>query len=101
MSFQPISTGALGYQAILLGAAQSLTTSGTAVQSVPFQNKTSIIRLFATKDMYISIGLNPTATSSDHFMPGGIIEYFTVLNGYTLSALQVSASGILYLSEGY
>ncbi len=100
MSFQPISTGALGYQAIRLGTAQSLTTSGSAVQCVPFQSSTSIIRVFCTKDMYIDIGLNPTATSSSHFMPGGIIEYFTVLSGYKLSAVQVSESGVLYLSEG-
>lgn len=100
MSFQPVSTGALGYQAILLGTAQKLTTGASSVQAVPFQLSTTIVRLFATEDTYINIGLNPTATSASHFQPGGIIEYYTVLNGYTLAALQVSTSGILYISEG-
>jgi hypothetical protein len=34
------------------------------------------------------------------FLPGGIIEYFGIEAGYGLAALQVSASGILYISEG-
>lgn len=98
----PISDNANhnGFQAIIPGISQQLSISGSSQQSAAFSATPNLVRLFATKDCYIEIGTNPTATSSSMFLPGGIVEYFGLFSGYKLAVLQASSSGTLYVTEG-
>jgi len=97
------TSGAEKFQAICIGTSQVLTTSSSSQQSTAVSDKTSIIRLFCTKDCFIAIGPNPTVTTSGTtgaFLPGGIIEYFGVNPNDKIAVIQVSASGTLYITEG-
>lgn len=59
----------------------------------------SIVRLFATQDCYVRLD-GVTATSSDCFLPAGIVEYFGVAGGTALSVVQSSVGGTLYIAPG-
>ncbi len=95
-----VSNTIFGFQAMMIGSSQKITTSGTSQQASSFAAKTSILRLFSTTDCYIAVGDNPTASSSSLFLPGGIVEYFGISSGQKLAAIQSSGAGVLYISEG-
>ena len=88
------------FDAIYPGTSQKITTSGSSQQSSAFSSNTTIVRLFSTQDCYVAFGTNPTATSSSMFLPAGIVEYFGVTESSKLAVLQVTSSGILYITEG-
>lgn len=98
-SNQVPAAGTVGFPAIFIGTSHAVTTSGSS-QVVSLLPSTSLVRLFATKDCFIDIQKTPVATSSRMFLPGGIVEYFGVQPGQNLAVLQVSASGVLYVTEG-
>lgn len=88
------------------GGAHAITVSGVSARnSVAFSSTTRVISLYATTDVYVRLGgASVSATSSDHFFPAG--TYYDVAIGGDetghathVAALQVSASGTLYVSE--
>lgn len=90
------------FQAIVPGVSQTITTSGSSTQSALLQNATSIVRLFSTTDCFVAFGTNPTATTSSLFLPGGIIDYVGIpeQQKYKIAAIQSTAAGKLYITEG-
>ena len=91
------------FQVITQGVSQVLAVDGTSVQSASWQATTTIVRLFATQDMFIKFGANPTAIANDSgsfFLPGGIVEYFAVRGTEKLAAIQSTTAGTLYVTEG-
>jgi hypothetical protein len=83
--------------------SQVLTLNGSSVQSTSWGATTTIVRLFATEDMFISMGPNPTALANDpasFFLPGGMVEYFAVRGTEKLAAINASKAGTLYVTEG-
>lgn len=56
-------------------------------------------RVMVTTDAFVSIGDSPTATSGDMYVVAFMPEYFTVTPGQKVSAINVSASGTLYVTE--
>lgn len=60
---------------------QKLTASGSSSQSAAFNADTRLIRVHADEIVSISIGTNPTATTSTARMAAGQTEYFDVQGG--------------------
>jgi hypothetical protein len=115
----------LAVQAARPATSQTLTVGAASVQSNPFQvatsptgsyagspqaaggpittpNQTLHIRLVATADSWIAFGSNPTAAASgvgSIFLPAGVPEYFWVVPGERIAAIQNSAGGLLNVAE--
>lgn len=91
------------YPAIFPGKFQQISFSGAASVGVGFSTRTTIVRLFATQDCWVQMGLNPTATAAgpDSFViRGGIVHFFGVNSGWKISAIQNTVSGVLDILEG-
>lgn len=91
------------FEAIIPGISQSVAVGAASVQSAALQSKSSIIRLFSTTDCFILIGATPTALQdgTSMFLPAGVIEYFGVNGAPLVAVIQSSASGTLYITEGF
>lgn len=87
-----------GAQVIASGAVSA--RNGTA-----FDGETRIVSLYATEPVYLAFGdSSVSATSSDHYFPGGL--YYDVSLGGDgaphathVAVLQVAAAGSVYISE--
>jgi hypothetical protein len=93
MAQQYIGTGRLGthQSAAYTGTAGTITNAvGSGIQKV---------RVVVTSAAYVKVDKSPTATSSDVYMPADVPEYFTVKQGEKVSAIQVSSSGTLHVTE--
>lgn len=88
------------FQAIVPGSKQSVAIGASSASSTELNSKTSIIRIFPTVDCFIEFGDSPTATTSSHFCPGGVIQYFGVYQFSKLAVIRSSTSGTLYIMEG-
>lgn len=94
-----IPTVVKGIQALYPNTHQSKAYTGTA-GVIDNAVTSSIIRVILTSAGYIKIGANPTATTSDVYMPAGVPEYFRVNAGTDkVSAIQASAGGTLHVTE--
>ena len=88
------------------GGAHSINVTGVSARNATaFDSETRVISLYATGPVYIKFGdSGVTATTSDHYFPGGNYYDFSIGGGkvghYThVAALQVSAGCTLYISE--
>lgn len=91
-------TLAKGVQALYPATHQSV--SYTATHGVISNAVTSsIIRVVCTTVAHIKIGTAPVATTSDVYMPAGVVEYFRVEPGVKVSAIQSAAGGTLHVTE--
>lgn len=83
-----------------LGVSQDVTYTGTAAATAsPVSLGVTKIRLTSTTDARIRIGKSPTAVTTDPYLPGLSAEYFIISPGESVSAVQVSAGGILNVTE--
>lgn len=87
------------WPAIEIGTSQTVAIGATSVQSSAVDSNTSLIRLFSTVDCFITVGSNPTATTSHMILPAGIVEYIGITGGHKLAVIRNSASGTLYMTE--
>jgi hypothetical protein len=88
------------------GGAHAINTAASAARNgTNFDPQTKIISLYATEDVYIKCGgSDVTATNADHFFPKGLYYDLAIGGGDTkqythISALRVSANGVVFLSE--
>lgn len=90
------------FQAMFMnsGTFQTISFTGTSGQSSAFQAGTTLIRVVSDVACFIAFGSNPTASSSTLFLPAGIVEYFGVLPGTKVAAIQSTSAGNLYIAEG-
>lgn len=88
------------FDAIAPGASQTVSVAGTHAESSAFQSNTSIVRLYSTTNCWIAFGSAPVADNTGMYLLAGIVEYFAVTGGNKVSALQDTASGTLYITEG-
>lgn len=72
-------------------------TAGTTTNAVSLGTKK--VRIIVTSAAYVKVGVSPTATTSDVYMPADSAEYVTVSSGEKVSAVQVSAGGTLHVTE--
>lgn len=57
--------------------------SGGATQSALFNSRTNYIRVLCDSQCSVSVGINPTATTSNKILPALVPEYFAVPSGGT------------------
>ncbi len=83
-----------------LSTHQSVAYSGTAgTITNAVGSQTYKVRVVVTTDAYILIGNNPTATTSDVYLPAELPEYFSITPGMKVSAIRVADSGSLHVTE--
>ena len=83
-----------------LGTHQSVAYTGTAgTITTAFSAGLKKARVVVTSAAYIKIGVSPTATTSDVYIAADAPEYFSVMPGEKVSAVQVSAGGTLHVTE--
>ena len=83
-----------------LGTHQKVAYTGTAgTISNAVGTGTQKVRVVVTSAAYIAIGVSPTATTNDPYMAADSPEYFTITSGEKVSAVQVSGSGTLHVTE--
>lgn len=91
-------------QAVALGTSQDIAVaSGASVSGAALSRDTRVVRLCATVDVRVKIGLAVTAVSTDAFLPAGAVEYLRVPQedgACTVAAWGVSAAGVLNVCEG-
>ena len=82
------------------GAVQSAAYSSTAgTTSAAVGAGVQRVRIVATTDAFLQIGIDPTATTSDTFIRANWPEYVAIKPGEKVSAIQSTASGTLNVTE--
>lgn len=83
-----------------LGVAQSVAYTATAgTITNPLGSQTYKVRVLVTTDAFVTTdGTTPSATSGA-YVPALSPEYLTVTPGQKVSAVQVAASGSLFVTE--
>jgi len=89
---------ALAALAIDLETHQSVAYTGTAGTLANPVNA-ELVRVIATSDCYITNGVSPTATTADVYLPAGVVEVIKINYGDKVSAIRVSVSGTLHVTE--
>lgn len=87
------------FNAIVPGTVQVVAYTGTAGQSAALGTSTKLVRVIASSACHIKFGANPTATTSDIYLPANVAEYFGVTPGDKISAVQVASGGNLNITE--
>ncbi len=59
----------------------------------------TLVRVWATQDCFVKSGSSPTATTSHMPVTAKVATYMVVQGGDKVSAVRVSASGSLYVTE--
>lgn len=86
--FRPDTT-----QSVAVSGSSAATPAGVGTQ-------TYAVRLFSTTDCFVKIGSSGlSATTSDMPLPASKPEYFRVTPGQYVAAIQLTASGTLYVTE--
>lgn len=89
------------WQAIIPGVSQVVDIGASSVASTAFSSKTSLVRVTANQDCFISFGATPVAnTTTSIFLPLGAVDYFGVIPGTKLAVIQSSMSGTIFITEG-
>jgi hypothetical protein len=72
-----------------------------SVASAAFTAETTVIRVVATTNCHIKFAAAPTATTSNIYLPAGVVEYFLVTPSTKVAAIKASGgtAGILYVTE--
>lgn len=101
-STKPLSNLGDGFEAIYPGVSQKLSTIVTSAQSAALGARTSIVQLYATQDVHIKVGANPTAVADGTcmFIPKLVAKMIGVAPGNKIAAIRDSADGVLYITEG-
>lgn len=90
------------------GGAHNIAVSGASARNTnAFDEDTKVISLYATAPVYLSFGDNAvTATSADHYFPGGVYYDIAITGGSGkgahnayVSVLRAEEDCTLYISE--
>jgi hypothetical protein len=76
-------------------------TATAAKTTSPISDYVFLVRVVLTTDGFIRIGPNSglAATTSDMYLPAGVPEYFAVHPNEHISAIRLSSSGTMYVTE--
>lgn len=84
--------------AINLDEAQSVAYTGSA-GTISNPINAEMARVVATTDCFIANGSSPTATTSDTYLPAGVVEVIKITYGDKVSAVQSTLGGTLHVAE--
>ncbi len=85
-----------------LGSQVVAFNASTATAATALGQYTTGVRVYATQNVWIELEGATAAASVSTFLPAGIVEYFPVPtggSGLVISALGVTQSGNLYISQ--
>lgn len=80
------------------GAAFNISFTGTAANSSVFTDL-GLIRIVATENCYVKVGVSAVAANTDTYLPAGFVETVRVKNGERISVIRASADGILNVTN--
>lgn len=88
-------------QVLGLGDTNHNMTAGGAAQHTPVisDNGHAVVRVFAAANVYIKIGVNAVASTSDAIFPASGVEYFKVKKNERVSVLQVDTGGTVTVTH--
>lgn len=86
-------------QAVYPGTTQTVAISGTSAQTTNAVDS-YVVRLISTSACFIKFGSDPTASSSEAYLPAETAEYFAINPGDKVAVIQSASSGTLYVTEG-
>lgn len=82
------------------GTVQTVSVSGSsAAVSNGFGNLISVIRVVSTTNCHYKLGPSPSATTSDTYLPSGVVEFIRVIKGEKIAFIQSSTAGTAYVTE--
>jgi len=79
-------------------STEKVTTSATSAQSSELGDGIFAIRLVTTVDSHFSIGANPTATTSDAFIPAKTEFYLGVKPTEKVAVRTSTGSGLAFIT---
>lgn len=83
-----------------LDTHQSIAFTGTAgTLANPIGPQCRKVRVVVTAAAYVRISNSAPATVADPYMPANVPEYFILSPGQSVSAIQVTAGGVLHVTE--
>jgi hypothetical protein len=85
--YRPVGTQTVSYTA---SSAKTSTAVSSGIHAV---------RLVATTSCHYAIGDDPTATTSDAFLPAEVIEYISIGEGEKVAFIRDSADGTAFVTE--
>ena len=85
-------------QALRPGPVQRLILWATAQATLPAA-KDRIVRLYATADCHLAVGISATATSNATTLPAGTVEYFSQSKDTRVSVIAPASGGTLEITE--
>ena len=80
------------------GKSQVLTVGAANVTSAGMPAGVQCVRLVASTDCFVAVGDGAAVANTSMFLSAGLPEYFAVDNGWTVSAIRVTADGFLYVT---
>lgn len=91
------------FDAIAPGVSQKLAFTGTsAAAATGFSANVSVVRLVATAACHVAFGTAPTAIADGTcvYLPPNVPHFFAVNPGDKVAAIQDTAGGNLFITEG-
>lgn len=90
------------FEAIYQGASQKVAYTGTQGVSTALSAGISVVRLVPTSNCHVKIGPTPVALAdgSCMYLPLGVPVLVGVLPGDKVAAIQDTAGGNLFITEG-
>ena len=76
-----------------------MTTSATSSQSPAIAEGIMAVRIIATVDSHYAIGVNPTATDSDAFIPAKTEYYVGISSGEKVAVRTVTGGGTAFITS--
>jgi hypothetical protein len=105
-STKPPSNMGDGFDCIQLSGAvsQKLAFTGTSAKSAALGGRTTVVRLYSTQDVHIKVAVDANATAvadgTCFFLPKTVSVLVGVSPGQKIAAIQDSAGGNLFITEG-
>lgn len=82
------------------GAGQVVSYDASTATTNAFGGNTTAVRVYATTDCFIEIGVAPVAVvNTSTFLPAGQVEYFAAKPGERVAAVKLTTAGSLYARE--
>lgn len=100
MSKLAIDANAKPIQVMRPQATERVSVSGTSAQSTAIPANCRVIRIISSTDCFYTLD-STTATSSDAWLPAGVVEYIHVYEGDQIAVIQEFGAGYLYITEMY
>lgn len=93
-----------GFEAIYPGVSQKLAFTGVNAKSAALQTRTTVVRLYSTQDVHLKVAPDATAIAvadgTCYFLPKLVQMFIGVVGGQKIGAIQDSAGGNLFITEG-